>query len=199
MLPKNIQRFIEAFSKLPLVGPRMAYRLVFNLLKLDKQTLKNVESALLGLKDIDRCPKCFFIKNTEDELCKICSDPKRNGDQIAVVEKETDLISIEKSGAFKGLYAVIGESESRNKLGASQKLRLERLKKLAGDRPEGKFNEVIIAVNPTTEGDYLAGRISQEIRGVARKITRLGRGIPTGGEIEFADEETLSNALETRR
>ncbi len=199
MLPKNIQKFIEAFSKVPMIGPRMAHRLVFHLLKLDEQSFKNMESALLGLKDINRCPKCFFIKNTEDELCRICSDPKRDKNQIAVVEKETDVISIEKSGAFNGLYAVVGESDSKNKLSAGQKLRLERLKKSAGENPEGKFKEVIIAVNPTTEGDYLAQRISQEIKDAAQKITRLGRGIPTGGEIEFADEETLLNALEGRR
>ena len=198
MLPKNIQKFIETFSKLPLIGPRMAHRLSFNLLKLNKQDFQNIESALYGLKNIDRCPRCFFIKNTEDKLCKICSDSKRDKSQIAVVEKEIDLISIEKSRAFKGVYLVIGESDNRNKLSAGQKLRLEHLKKLARKNPEKKFNEVIIAINLTTEGDYLTQKISQEIKDSTKKISRLGRGIPTGGEIEFADEETLLNSLKGR-
>jgi len=199
MLPKHIQDFIEVFSKLPLVGPRMAHRLAFHLLNLDKQTFKNIETALSGLKNINRCPKCFFIKDAEDKLCRICSNNKRNKKQITVVEKETSLISIEKSGAFNGTYFILGESNTRGKLQTKQKLRLNHLKKLIKKEFGEKIEEIIIAVNPTTEGDFLTQKISEELKGITKKITRLGRGIPTGGEIEFADQETLSNAFQNRK
>lgn len=198
MLPKNIKKFIEVFSKLPAIGPRMAHRLAFHLLNLSKQNFKNVKSSLLGLEKINRCPRCFFVKNTENELCEICSDSERNKAQIAIVEKEIDLTSIEKSGVFNGLYLVLGESDGKNKLNTAQKLRLKHLKKLAQETPKGIFEEIIIAVNLTTEGDYLNQEISRELKSVTKKITRLARGIPTGGEIEFADEETLSNAFKGR-
>jgi len=177
----------------------MAHRLAFYLLNLDKQTFKKIEEALLGLKDIDRCPKCFFIKDAEKNLCRICSDKKRNNNRITIVERETDIISIEKSGAFDGIYLVLGESSTRGKLEASQKLRLKHLKKIIKKELDGELEELIIAVNPTSEGDYLAQNIKNELKDVSKEITRLGRGIPTGGEIEFADEETLSNAFQSRR
>ncbi len=199
MLPKNIRKFIEVFSKLPLIGPRMAHRLAFHLLKLDKQSFQNIESALSDLKNLNRCPRCFFVKNAEKELCSICSDEKRDKTKVAIVEKEIDLISLEKADIFNGLYLVLGESETKNKLNPSQKLRLEHLKKLAEKSPERKFKEIIIAVNLTTEGDYLIQKVSRELEDITHKITRLGRGIPTGGEIEFADEETLSSAFKGRK
>lgn len=198
MLPEQVKKFTETFSRLPSLGPRMAVRLAFYLINLDRQGFKNLANAFLGLKNINHCPRCFFIKDVSKKLCEICSNPKRDKTTIAIVEKETDLLSLEKTGEFKGVYLVIGETSGRGILEKSQKLKLNLLKKLAERDLKGKFKEIIIAVNPTTRGDLLAGVIRKEMENYAEKITRLGRGIPTGGEIEFADEETLSSALKRR-
>ncbi|HMB17479.1 MAG TPA: toprim domain-containing protein [Candidatus Paceibacterota bacterium] len=197
MLPKKIQNFIEAFSKIPTIGPRMARRLAFHLLNLDKQTFKKVKKALNNLEKVDKCPRCFFVKDSSKKLCQICSNKKRNTQKVAIVEKETEVISLEKSGAFKGIYLVIGKSDSKGTLTPTQKLRLKHLKKIV-KKSNKKLEEVIIAVNLNTKGDILTQKIKKGLQGITKKITRLGRGIPTGGEIEFADKETLNNALKSR-
>ncbi len=197
MLPKKIQNFIEAFSKIPTIGPRMARRLAFHLLNLDEQTFKKVKKSLNDLEKVDKCPRCFFIKDSSKKLCQICSNKKRNTQRVAIVEKETEVISLEKSGAFKGIYLVIGESNSKGTLTPTQKLRLKHLKKIV-KKSNKKLDEIIIAVNLNTKGDILTQKIKKGLQGITKKITRLGRGIPTGGEIEFADKETLNNALKSR-
>ncbi|MDI6821226.1 MAG: toprim domain-containing protein [Patescibacteria group bacterium] len=198
MIPESIQKFIDSFSKLPSLGPRLVTRLAFFLLNLDRATLNNLVSALNGLKELDRCGQCFFLKNGNEKLCDICSDQKRDHDIIAIIEKETDLISIEKTGRFKGNYLILGELNERGVLESIQKLRLKQLKDRINKEMGGKIKEIIIALNPNTFGDFVADLIRQEFKNLAEKITRLGRGIPTGGEIEFADEETLNSALERR-
>lgn len=198
MLPDAIEKFITLFSKLPSIGPRMARRLAFYLIALDRQTFANIENAFGELKKLDRCPRCFFIKDIKSALCPICADAKRDKKTVAVVEKETDLISIEQVKKFRGMYLVLGESEGAG-LGSSQKLRLQHLKRIAKEELGGALQEIIIAMSPTTRGDFLANIIKQELRDVAKRITRLGRGIPTGGDVEFADEETLGSAFEHRK
>lgn len=197
-LPKQIDKFIEEFSRLPSVGPRMARRLAFYLVNLDDQTFENISSSLVGLGNIDRCPKCFFIKNAEKDICDICSDQQRNNDIVAVVEKETDLLSMEASGGFKGLYLILGESGGGGNLSKTQKLRLDEFKNRARKKDGGVFEEVILATSPNTEGDLLADMVRDKIEDVTKKTTRLGRGLPTGSEVEFADPETLSQALKSR-
>lgn len=197
MLPDPIKKFIEVFSKLPSLGPRMATRLAFYLTQIDKNDLQELESALSGLKKIDRCHACLFLKSG-GALCSICSDPTRDKNVIAIVEKETDLMSLEKTGAFKGHYLILGELAEHGVLSSSQKLRLQHLKERVKKNLGGKAKEIIVALSPTTFGDFTADLIRREFRGLAEKITRLGRGIPTGGEIEFADEETLRQAFERR-
>jgi recombination protein RecR len=205
MLPEPIKKFIEVFSRLPAIGPRMATRLSFYLSNLDKNSLKELEDALGNLKKISRCPNCFFLKSG-GHLCSICSDEKRDKSLIAVLEKDTDLLSIEKTGNFKGLYLIIGELNEREGLGSAHKLRIKHLKErikrdLGGPSTgsgQGKAKELILALNPTAFGNFVSDLIRKELENNALKITRLGRGIPTGGEIEFADEETLSQALERR-
>ncbi len=197
MLPEPIKKFIEVFSKLPAIGPRMATRLSFYLSSLDKNGLKELEDALSDLKKINRCPNCFFIK-CGGHFCPICSDPKRDKSLIAVLEKDTDLLSIEKTGNFKGQYLIIGELNEREGLGSAHKLRIKYLKERIKRDLDGKAKEVVLALNPTTFGNFVSDLLRKELEGYSLKITRLGRGIPTGGEIEFADEETLSQALERR-
>jgi recombination protein RecR len=197
VLPEPIKKFIEVFSKLPAIGPRMATRLSFYLSNLDKNNLKELEEALGGLKSISRCPNCFFLKSG-GELCSICSDEGRNKGIIAVLEKDTDLLSIEKTGNFKGHYLIVGELNEREGLGSAHKLRIKHLKERVKRDLGGRAEEVILALNPTAFGNFVSDLIRKELEGQAGKITQLGRGIPTGGEIEFADEETLTSALERR-
>ena len=197
MLPDEIRTFIKIFSALPSIGIRQATRLAFKLVNSGKTAIDETAKAISDLRFLKLCSRCFFVYQGPEHLCSICSDPKRRGDIIALIEKETDLISIEKTGKFKGRYLILGELAKSGELETSQKLRLSHLKTIL-KKDFGIAEEIILALNPTTYGDLNALIISKELEGSAKKITRLGRGIPTGGEIEFADEDTLRSALERR-
>ncbi len=198
MIPEQIKKFIEVFSRLPSIGPRLATRLAFYLLELDKTERKELEDALAKLNTLDRCPRCFFLKGENKALCDICANPNRDKSIIAIVEKETDIISLERAHRFNGHYLIIGELPDKGTLESVHKLRIQHLKSRIENELGGSVKELIIALNPTTFGDFVASIIKQDFRNLAKQITRLGRGIPTGGEIEFADEETLGSALERR-
>ncbi|MDO8557501.1 MAG: toprim domain-containing protein [Candidatus Jorgensenbacteria bacterium] len=198
MIPEQIQKFIELFSKLPSIGPRLATRLAFYLVGKDTSTISRLEEALGGLKKLDRCERCFFLKNTDKKLCDICSDKKRDPGSIAIVEKETDLITIEKTGAFHGHYLVLGELAERGVFESAQKLRLQHLKARINKELSGKAKEIVIALSQNSFGDFTATLIEQVFKNSAEKITRIGRGVPTGGSIEFADEETIMSAFKRR-
>jgi len=210
-LPDPIKNFIHHFSKLPSIGPRQATRLAFHVISSGKDEIDGIIESLKGLEGISVCEKCFFVflpQDKDDKLCEICRDKKRNPKIIAIVEKETDLISIEKTNKFNGNYFIIGSLQKNGVLGSEQKRRLEKLKNSIEKELGGQADEIIIATNPTTYGDFNAAILTKELsakdgspegrKDLAKKITRLGRGIPTGGEIEFADEETLGQALERR-
>lgn len=199
MLPRAIQKFIELFSSLPSIGPRQAHRLAFYIRSLRKEEIRSLADAVAALTEIHVCRDCFFSYEPEKSdagLCPVCADPGRNKRIVALVEKETDYLSIEKAKNYTGRYLVLGELRKDGNLGATEKARLNAFKKQA--KEIGGFEEIIIALNPTTFGDIAASVVAEEVRGLAGKITRLGRGMPTGGEIEFADEETLRGALEHR-
>jgi len=198
MIPEQVKKFIENFSKLPSVGPRFATRLAFYLLSLDESTRKTLESSLVGLGTINKCERCFFLKQVDAKLCDICTAKERNPKFIAIVEKETDVLSIESTGKFKGHYLLLGELPERGTLESVHRLRLKTLKDRIASELDGKATEIVIALNLNTFGDFVASIIKEEFKNFAEKITRIGRGIPTGGEIEFADDETLSSALERR-
>lgn len=198
MIPEAIQKFVDAFAKLPSFGPRAATRLAFHLVGLDKSAFEMLVNGLAGLKNLDRCPRCFFLKERREKLCTICTAPGRNARAIAIVEKDTDLLSLERTGQWKGHYLIFGELPERGIMETSHTLRLKTLEKRIEEELGGAAEELVIALNPTTFGDFAAGLIVQEFRKRTAKISRLGRGIPTGGEIEFADEETLGQALERR-
>ncbi|MGC9046683.1 MAG: recombination mediator RecR [Minisyncoccia bacterium] len=198
MLPSQIQKFINEFSKLPSIGPRMATRLAFYLANLDVNSINELEKAINGIKQIDHCPQCFFWKERRQKLCSICSDQKRNQKIITIVEKETDVLAIENTKQFNGNYLILGELTKNGTITSTQKLRLESLKSRINKNFQGKIDELILAMNPNLFGDITANLIKSEFKGLAKKITRLSRGIPTGGEIEFADEETLKEALNHR-
>lgn len=198
MLPDPIKNFVDAFAKLPSIGPRQATRLAFHIGNLGKAKIKELSDAIADLASLTTCPRCFRTHLGNAKLCSICADPTRSQSLIAVVEKETDLLSIEKTKKFHGWYLIIGELSKLGELGPEQKLRLSSLKNFIQKNLNGQAEEIILAINPNIYGDLAAAMLKKELEGSAKKITRLGRGIPTGGEIEFADEDTLSNALERR-
>jgi len=198
MFPQQIKNFIESFSGLPGIGPRQATRLAFKLISGGKNKIEELARAVYELKNLKICSNCFFIHSNADPFCEICKNPNRRKDIIMIVEKETDLISLERPKKFNGRYLILGELSKNGILESGEKLRLNNLKNFINKELNGQAEEIIIATNPTTYGDLNASIIVKELNGLAKKITRLGRGIPTGGEIEFADEETLSSALERR-
>jgi recombination protein RecR len=196
MLPEIVKNFIEILSKLPSIGPRQATRLSFYLINSGKNEIENMEKSVADLKKIKTCNRCFFVY---DDDCPICSDKNRIKDVIAVVEKETDLISLEKTHKFNGQYLILGGLAKNGILDSKQKLRLKNLAERIKKEFNGQTKEIIIALNPTTFGDFTSSLIEQEFKSLTQKITHLARGVPTGGEIEFADEETLGSAFEGRK
>lgn len=192
----SIQEFVEAFSKLPSIGPRQATRLAFYLVNSGAHRIKYLSSALSALSNVKICTQCFFAHQNKEALCHICSDPSRNNGMLAVTEKVTDIISLEQARLFDGRYFVIGEFQRSGLLTPVHKARLALLKEQAGAK--GKFKEIILALSPTSYGNINASLLAEELKPYAEKITRLGRGIPTGGEIEFADDETLKESLRHR-
>jgi len=204
--PKPIQNLIDEFAKFPGVGPRTAARYVFYLLKTDPKRTREFQQALSKLhQNTDTCDFCFkSYENNEQNLCKICKDKTRDISKLCIVEKEADLLSIEDTNAYQGLYFVLGGTLSTlNKDKAEQEIRAREL----GDRiikPENHgidttIEEIIIATNPTTEGNATALYLERKLEDTDKIVTRLGRGMPVGGELEYADEETLSSALESRK
>jgi len=214
MYPKTIQKLIDLFSQFPTVGPRTASRFVFYLLRKPKEEVDELLRAIHLLKEkVKICPLCFsffepsFAEATEgkgEKFCGICSNPSRDRTLLCIVEKETDLLSIEKTKKYRGLYFILGGMVSRLKKADIEKLRIKELEERIKSHPEIK--EVILALNPTTEGETTALYLERLLKPlnlpVGRQViktTRLGRGLPVGGELEYADEETLSSALEGRR
>ena len=186
MIPDAIEKFIKLASRLPGIGPRQATRLGFFLAHQEKSSLEELIKSLSEIKSLKLCAQCFLPHASSNGLCPICRDPKRDFKIIAIVEKETDLISLEQTKQFNGRYLVIGDLRKDGVLESEQRRRLTALKdSLKGDPAK----EIILAFSPTTYGDLNASVIAQEVRAFAEKITRLGRGIPTGGEVEFADDQ----------
>lgn len=205
-LPKSVQNFIDVFSRLPGLGPRQSARLAFWLLRQDKKTQNRFYQALNSLlSQIEICPNCFFIKEKDgtNKLCKICSDSSRDQTTVCVVEKETDVLSIEKTNKYGGVYHVLGkmlsEIDGYQKTGTKIPQLLSRIKK--SQSSPHPIKEIIIALSPTSEGNLTTYTLEKEIKKLDDKIkiTRLARGLPQGGEVEFADAETLINALEGRK
>ena len=189
--PKPFKKLIENFSALPSVGPKMAERLVLFLFRQDKKNIREFSDNLLAIQNLKNCQRCFNI--AENDLCEICKDSQRNQKLICVVEEPLDIISIERTGVYKGIYHVLGGVIFSGK---DENLKISELaKRIQQEKPE----EIILATNPTTEGDATALYLKKQFATYPVKITRLARGLATGGDIEYADEITLSSALNNRR
>ncbi len=197
-LPEPLRRLADQLAELPSIGPRQAIRLAFHLAHQGANTVDSLARDIASLANIKTCAQCFFLHEQQGVLCAICANPKRNQGIIAIVEKETDLISIENTNQFPGRYLIAGAIPKTGILDDWQKLRLQHLKAVIDKDLGGQAEELILAFNPTAGGNFAASLIAQEMKGKAKRITRLGRGLPTGGEIEFADDETLGAALERR-
>jgi len=194
MFPKSFKKLIDHFASLPSIGPKHAERLVLYLFKQDKDKIFDFSESLKNLKSSLRiCKKCFNI--SEDGLCDICRDQKRDQKSICVVEEPLDIIAIERTKKYNGLYHVLGGVMEPGKNGSSD-LKFSELEKRI---KEEEIEEIILATNPTTEGDATALYIARLIKPLGTKITRLARGLSTGGDIEYADEITLGSAILNRK
>lgn len=190
--PKAFESLIAHFSSLPSIGPKMAERLVLYLFKQDEEKLVAFAESLEGLKHLSSCRECFYI--SESELCGFCSDGSRDRTTICVVEEPLDVIAIERTGSYRGLYHVLGGVLDAGK--EENTLRVAELKeRITGSSVE----EIILATNPTTEGDMTAYFLRTKLADLPVKVTRIARGMATGGDIEYADELTLSSSLENRK
>lgn len=197
MLPKSLQNLIDELSKLPGIGPKSAARLAFYLLTKPDVDVVNLGESISNLKkNLKYCSKCFNI--TEEEICRICSDDKRNQSLLAVVEEPLDIIALEKSDGFAGIYHVLGGAISPIDGIGPEDLRISQLiTRISNDGME----EIILATNPSLEGEATASYIKDQIskKGIKISVTRIARGLPVGGDLEYADEVTLRRSLEGRR
>jgi len=197
MLPKIIQNLIDEFSKLPSVGPRQAARFVFHLLSQPKEEIEKFAKKLFVLKKIKYCSFCNRAIETTSEknLCEICKDKDRDRSTICLVEKDTDVEAIEKTKRYNGIYYVLGSDDEKKQLARLKKL-IDKIKK-----SNKKMEEIIIATDATTEGETIALYAAKMFKNLPQvgRITRLGRGLSTGSELEYMDEDTLTNALLGRK
>lgn len=208
---KPVETLSKQLSKLPGIGPKFAERLVFFLASQPKEYSSAIAYALLDFsKKIKHCTECGNI--SESDLCPICADPKRDRTKICVIESALDIIVLEKTGQYKGLYHVLGGVISPHKHIMPENLRIKELTDRISKRnnPPGapapeipknipKIQEIIIATNPNTEGDTTALYLMRVLSPLGVKITRLARGLPSGSELEYMDEATISSALVGRR
>lgn len=198
ILPTSLKKLADLLTTLPSIGPRQALRLAFYFSNLDKETISAFVSSLQGFMQLSPCVACFLIQEHPAGLCAICSDPERDMRTIAIVEKETDLFSLERAKQFTGRYLIFGDLKKNGVFDPIQQMKIAHLQGMIKKMPGGIAEEIILALSPTAYGDLHASLLRKSLEGYAKRITRLGRGIPTGGEVEFADEETLRHALEHR-
>ncbi len=188
-----LQQLIEEFSHLPGIGRKTAQRLALYLLKQPREDVVRMARTLVNMKDrIRYCSICWNI--TETDPCAICSSPKRDGSTICVVEEPNDVIAVEKTNDFRGLYHVLGGALSPLDGVGPEDLKVKELL----ERISGNIIEVILALNPNVEGEATTIYLTKLLKPLGVKVTRIARGLPVGGDLEFADEATLSRALEGR-
>lgn len=193
--PKPVQRLIDELAKLPGVGEKSAQRLAFHLLDAPKSDMEDLANALTNVStNVGECPNCFSV--TDSGRCEICSNPKRDAETICVVEDSRDLYAIERTGNYNGLYhvlhGVISPLEGIGPGDIKAKELVERVEK-------SPVKEVIMATNPSPEGEATATYLKHKIAPTGVKVTRLAKGVPIGSDMEYVDEITLTKALEGRQ
>ena len=191
----SIEKLIESFEKLPSIGHKTAQRLAFYMLDLSNEEVKEFTDSIINAKSsLKFCSKCFNISDTDP--CNICSNPKRDESIICVVEDVRDVLAMERTHEFKGVYHVLhGSISPMNGVGPDD----IKIKELLSRIIEGNIKEIILATNPRVEGEATSMYISKLVKPLGVKVTRIAHGIPVGGDLEYTDEVTLTKALEGRR
>ena len=194
-LPTPLAHLIQELVKLPGIGEKTATRLAFHLLRTERRDVELLANALLEMRDGTRlCGVCFGL--TVDETCALCEDPQRDATVICVVERPPDLIALERSGQFHGRYHVLhGRLAPLDGVGPEDLRITELLRRLQ----DGTVREVLLATNPTVEGEATALYLSRLIKPLGVRVTRIAHGLPMGADVEYADTLTLGKALEGRR
>lgn len=197
MLPDPIQKLIITLERLPGIGPKSASRLAFYLLRAPEEVAEELSQALSGLKGkIGLCEECFNFTSAGKSRCEVCEDPKRDGGLICVVEEALDVLALERVGVYTGRYHVLhGVLSPIDGIGPED----IKVRPLTERVARGGVREVILATNPSMEGDATALFLQQQLRPFGVQITRLARGLPVGGDLEYADQNTLLRALSGRQ
>ena len=190
----SIEKLIESFERLSSIGHKTAVRLAFHMLDLSKEETDEFINSIINAKEkLKYCSNCYNISDTDP--CPICSSPKRDNSVICVVEDVRDVMAMERTHEFKGVYHVLhGSISPMNGIGPDD----IKIKELLARLMDGKVKEVILATNPRVEGEATAMYISKLVKPLGVKVTRIAHGIPVGGDLEYTDEVTLSRALEGR-
>jgi len=195
LFPEPIENLIKDFSKLPGIGPRAARRIVFFLLHQPNEFIDNFSQNIQNLRNkVHLCPICFNFTNQKNQPCSICRNPKRDHQVICVVENIFDILPIEKTGQYQGVYHILGGTINLSEGITPQKLRIKELIQRAY-----KAKEIILALNPTIEGDTTNLYLERILQKTPVKITRLARGLSSGSLLEYTDEITLSQAIKNRK
>lgn len=197
LIPEPVQRLIDAFSRLPGVGPKTASRLTFHLLRGDETLSVELAEALAELKENTAyCQQCWNITTADRTLCEVCAHPRRDAAVICVVEEPLDVLALERTGGFEGHYHVLHGALSPIEGIGPEDLKIAGLIERVS---KGGVREVILATNPSMEGDATAMYLQQQLSGSGARVTRLARGLPVGGDLEYADQNTLLRALAGRQ
>jgi recombination protein RecR len=200
LLIEPVERLIEAFARLPGIGPKTAQRLTYHLLRAPEAEARQLAAALVAVRDeVVFCEACHNISDAP--TCPICRDPGRDARRLCVVEEPLDVLAIERTGAWKGHYHVLhGALSPMDGIGPDRLRIRELLDRVTAAEDAGEpVVEVILATNPSLEGDATAMYIAERLAGHVESITRIARGLPVGGDLEYADEVTLLRALQGRR
>lgn len=197
LLPEPLQKLINGFERLPGIGPKSASRLAFFLLRADVSFSDDLAEALTGLKDkVSFCEECFNITMAGRERCEVCESPKRDAGIICVVEEALDVLALERTSGFFGKYHVLhGVLSPIEGIGPDD----IKVRALIERVARGGIKEIILATNPSMEGDTTAMYIQQQLENYDVRVTRLARGLPVGGDLEYADQNTLLRALAGRQ
>ena len=199
-LVEPVVRLIEALSRLPGIGPKTAQRLTYHLLRAPDTEARSLAAALIAVRDeVVFCDRCFNISTGPE--CPICLDPGRDDERLCVVEEPLDVLALERSGAFRGRYHVLHGAISPMDGIGPDRLRIRQLLQRVVEREQDglPYAEVVLATNPTLEGEATAMYLAERLLGHVGSVTRIARGIPVGGDLEYADEVTLVRALQGRR
>jgi recombination protein RecR len=195
-----VARLIEAFARLPGIGPKTAQRLTYHLLRTSDAEARTLAAALVAVRDeVVFCERCFNISDAP--LCPICRDPGRDDTRLCVVEEPLDVLALERTGEFKGRYHVLHGAISPIDGIGPERLRIRELieRTDAAKRAGTPLEEVVLATNPTLEGEATAMYIAERLDGSVSLVSRIARGLPVGGDLEYADDVTLIRALQGRR